>query len=653
MNPQYDAGRPRVNSRCQPAVDRGRTDTTGTEVVTIAAESNGKERGPLHTDKPRPETRKLAELGRHGHDLAEALQAAALQPVSQAVETLAATELRVFPVGPNKAPRTRHGWKDAGRHSGAVKLFRDAKPDSLAAIVVGATSKLYGVVVIDLDRHVDYATGEIKADGLAGWDGFIKSIGLDPLRFSAEALPCTTFTVKTPSGGRHAYFIVPPSFRLGTAVMHPAPGVDVKAEDGYVLAPNTAAGYEVLSPPNVSVAVLDTTIAGALALDRWHGNTARPLAPVVSIDKARAKYVAATTDAKARELAATPPGRRHEAALRFGNRLGAVAAINGENPERIVAEAYDRAVGGHGWDPDHRRTAIDGARKGESYASTTTAGEPTKAIARIRTPYVSPSSMSPDVSAAVTACRSLAREQRKGTRRAILDALAAEAERQNTTTPIASIDYLATRAGVSARTLRIAREDLEAFGIKRLDGAAKGSATPAQWNLALTADLGGCAAQENHLPRSAEHANPDWSSDVWAHGALGKIGPEVVAVLSNATGPLSVRQIADTAGRAWSTAARILQRLAEVGAVEESAAGWRLVSFAVAVEGAEVARNTGRAGTLARRIGRLLFAQAAGREARVRWATEVAPDRYSTTPVGDPESSTAPTPQSKPRENAA
>ena len=48
-----------------------------------------------------------------------------------------------------------------------------------------------------------------------------------------------TFTVSTPSGGEHRYFSVPKGTALKNSVIRLGPGVDVRANGGYVVAPGS------------------------------------------------------------------------------------------------------------------------------------------------------------------------------------------------------------------------------------------------------------------------------------------------------------------------------------------------------------------------------------------------------------------------------
>jgi hypothetical protein len=99
-------------------------------------------------------------------------------------------------------------WWCGGQYSGC-----------LCGVATGAASDLW---VLDVDRH--------------GVDGFGSLAGLEA---EHGALP-HTFTVETPSGGRHYYWRWPDESR-GDAVISKnyAPGLDAKGRGGQVVAPGT------------------------------------------------------------------------------------------------------------------------------------------------------------------------------------------------------------------------------------------------------------------------------------------------------------------------------------------------------------------------------------------------------------------------------
>jgi Bifunctional DNA primase/polymerase, N-terminal len=117
---------------------------------------------------------------------------------------------------------------------------------------VGVACGPSGLVVVDLDRH-----GELPDDWRA-----IKGVhdGLDVfallLEWSDQPWP-DTYSLATPSGGQHLYFVAPgDSCPVRNSAGLLGPGVDVRAQGGYVVGAGSVVGgrlYELIDdrPPAV------------------------------------------------------------------------------------------------------------------------------------------------------------------------------------------------------------------------------------------------------------------------------------------------------------------------------------------------------------------------------------------------------------------
>lgn len=131
-------------------------------------------------------------------------------PLSEALH-LAACGFSVIPVHPGtKKPVVRwKPWQTKCPGPALLRKWWGENPRSGVGIVTGQVS---GVLVLDVDPR----------------NGGLESV-------SGKALPLTP-TVQTPSGGFHYYFTLPQGKALGsrTGLL---PGVDVKAEGGFVVAP--------------------------------------------------------------------------------------------------------------------------------------------------------------------------------------------------------------------------------------------------------------------------------------------------------------------------------------------------------------------------------------------------------------------------------
>jgi Bifunctional DNA primase/polymerase, N-terminal len=156
----------------------------------------------------------------------------------------------VFPCNPDgtpapdeKAPLTRHGFKDASTDPPLIRGWWTRWPDANVAIATG----LPGPDVLDVDKHDD-------GDGFAAF-GRLKRAGL---LTGAGAL------VRTRSGGLHAYYTgtSQPSARL------PALHLDFKAAGGYVIAPPSRVlgrGYELLGHRGATAALSWQSVRALLA----------------------------------------------------------------------------------------------------------------------------------------------------------------------------------------------------------------------------------------------------------------------------------------------------------------------------------------------------------------------------------------------------
>ncbi len=124
----------------------------------------------------------------------------------------------VFPLVPNgKTPATAHGFKDASTISWFVSSSWSTRPGANIGLATGG-----GLVVLDVDRK-------------GGKDGFaaLERVGLSESKLD----DLNTYSVDTPSGGRHYYFCTSEDVKSGSDVLGRRSGVDVRGVGGYVVAP--------------------------------------------------------------------------------------------------------------------------------------------------------------------------------------------------------------------------------------------------------------------------------------------------------------------------------------------------------------------------------------------------------------------------------
>lgn len=137
-----------------------------------------------------------------------------ISALGSAAARYAARGVAVFPVEPRgKRPRTRRGFLDASIDPRQVERWWRADGNANVGIATGRRS---GLVVLDVD-------GDPGAESLAD------------LERQHGALPRTA-SVVTPRGGQH-YWFKHPGAEVPCSAGRLGPGLDVRGDGGYVLAP--------------------------------------------------------------------------------------------------------------------------------------------------------------------------------------------------------------------------------------------------------------------------------------------------------------------------------------------------------------------------------------------------------------------------------
>jgi hypothetical protein len=134
-------------------------------------------------------------------------------PMHQAALQLAARGLWVFPCRPrDKRPATARGLKDATTDPAIIERWWRQQPDFNVGVVTGAASRILVVDVDDIDAEAE----------------------LKKLEAQYSALPATVESVTT--RGRHLFFRWPER-EVRNSASKIAPGVDIRGEGGYIVAP--------------------------------------------------------------------------------------------------------------------------------------------------------------------------------------------------------------------------------------------------------------------------------------------------------------------------------------------------------------------------------------------------------------------------------
>lgn len=160
----------------------------------------------------------------------------------------------VFPCVPNeKKPLTLHGFKDATRSQFRAMKWWSQNPNANIGIATGEASGKIAIVDVDVKN------------GAKGRESLTSLKGIAP-----------TLTCTTPSGGWHLYYRASGPLRSRNGLL---PGVDLKADGGYVVAPGSeidGAPYEWVDP-DVPIALLPESIIQLLEAEPSKKRSGAPL----------------------------------------------------------------------------------------------------------------------------------------------------------------------------------------------------------------------------------------------------------------------------------------------------------------------------------------------------------------------------------------
>jgi hypothetical protein len=228
--------------------------------------------------------------------------------------------LPVFACGHDKRPVTQHGFHDATRDPAEIKT-QFGTPG--AAMIGVPTGQGAGFFVVDLD---------VKNGGQ----------GLEWLAANQHRLPRTR-THKTRSGGQHLLFQWPEGRTVRNSASRIAPGVDVRGNGGYIIAPPSP-DYEIADhsalaeAPTWLLALIDPPVAPR-AID-----APRPApAPRQSGDGTR--YGLQALDNECQAILSAPDGGKHDTLNRAAFSIGGLVAA-GELAEGPALQALASALAG-------------------------------------------------------------------------------------------------------------------------------------------------------------------------------------------------------------------------------------------------------------------------------------------------------------------
>ncbi|NIJ14310.1 hypothetical protein FHU38_004654 [Saccharomonospora amisosensis] len=263
-------------------------------------------------------------------------------PLMQWALYLAAMGWPVFPLRPGtkRQPAVKDWENRATRDPGRIRRCWSADRYN-----IGVATGPARLVVVDLDAPKDGQDGPDGADALA--------------ELAAERggpLPAT-FTVATPSGGRHWYYRCPPGVRLRNTQGHIRARVDTRAGGGYVVGPGSTTpegGYELLDERD------------PVDLPAWlvQACAVRPAAtlstPVQIRSGDTSAYATAALRGECQRVRDAQPGRHNEvlssAAYTIGRKVGA-GLIDHHTARADLITAGNTLIGPEHWPPNAREVA--------------------------------------------------------------------------------------------------------------------------------------------------------------------------------------------------------------------------------------------------------------------------------------------------------
>jgi hypothetical protein len=259
------------------------------------------------------------------HALAYVAQGIAVFPVHGITGAGACTCGKSTCTRPGKHPLTANGFKDATIDESRVRQYWQSYPEANIGIATGGLS---GLVVVDVD---------------------LKNQGPHWIKVFEEQHGVIHCDLKAASGGGgyHMYFPNPPGgLRTATGVF---PGVDVRADGGYIVAPPSrhASGrsYEWLTPSTTFRPTLPAPEPLVLRLtaktDRTRGEPVSPTEPIADGGRNNALFQLA---ARVVRSGASPAGVL--AALEAENRTRCVPPLPAEEVRQIATSATRYRDGG-------------------------------------------------------------------------------------------------------------------------------------------------------------------------------------------------------------------------------------------------------------------------------------------------------------------
>ncbi|MEZ5378242.1 MAG: bifunctional DNA primase/polymerase [Acidimicrobiales bacterium] len=230
---------------------------------------------------------------------------------------------------PGKHPRTRNGLYDATVDPSAIRRWWRQWPDANLGIRTGAAS---GLVVIDVDP--DHG-------------------GLDSMRsLAAEHAIPKGLRVRTGSGGWHLYFAHPGGHVRNSAGTALGPGVDVRGDGGYVIAPPSrhASGGVYRWTGKWELPDLPDHLLERIRPPERHvaGDQSSPRSrwtEPVRIDRALSAWAARALDDEASQVRTAASGGRNHRLNRAAFSLGQIVGAGLLDADTVADQLHHAALG--------------------------------------------------------------------------------------------------------------------------------------------------------------------------------------------------------------------------------------------------------------------------------------------------------------------
>lgn len=245
---------------------------------------------------------------------------------------------------PGKHPLLRQGLHDATTDPSTIERWWTRWPNANLGIRTGAASEL---IVLDVDLP----------DGLDS---------LDRLNRIGRGLPPTA-TVRTGSGGLHLYFRHPGITIPNRASSVLGPGIDVRGDGGYVIAPPSThvSGQTYEWDSRIREPHLPPTWLTAILAADVERRTQPPALDKIRADRGVSAWARSALEGELRRITAARDGRRNHTLNRSAFVLGQIVGgghLDREHVESLLLSAGQSAGLG---DRETRRTVESGLSAGE------------------------------------------------------------------------------------------------------------------------------------------------------------------------------------------------------------------------------------------------------------------------------------------------